>query len=693
MRSASLATTLVLGFFLTHPVVANAPENQLHGRFIHITDIHPDPFYARGSSEADACHSRNDDFKVEVHDQTAGLVTQVRSKSGELMKDDRKGKKKKDKKKKKKKEKDGVGRWGNGPSDCDAPLSLMNLTFDWLEKEWADKVDFVIWTGDNARHDIDRTHPRTPKEIFELNRMVAARMDKVFTSRGVTVVPSLGNNDIYPHNILTAGPNSVTNEFLDIWKHYIPAEQYHVFQRGAYFTSEVIPDKLAVISLNTLYWYDSNKAVDGCAFGSSEPGALQMDWLEVQLEIYRDRGMQVWLSGHVPPSAGNYFPDCWYRYGLLGLRYQDTIVGHTYGHMNVDHFFWLDSASLDAYRTNPDSFTQSSTNIQNQMTSLVASSSFSSSFLSSSSSSSSSMLAPTSLFDSNIEITKSRSKSGSLQGDILNSCKEMSEMKKLDMGDYAAVNVGPSVIPTYFPALRVFTYNSTAEPFKQVPSSYFSTPVDDVTEEKEELEIDDDTSDDLPALGDDEEDTHSLLPRYIDPRSPSRTNGFGTPLGYAQFYMPDVNRHSSTPPEYLLEYLTYNPSVLDPFFPPLPPNSSMSSSSSQPPPIPLHLLPPCLLSSSSSSFIASKDDDGNKADQNETERLRTHYAPYNLSDLTIPSYVSLSKKLASDKVLWKRFLETMFVGTGRENGVKSVVKSKFSRVEADGRSESDEREG
>lgn len=35
-----------------------------------------------------------------------------------------------------------------------------------------------------------------------------------------------------------------------------------------------------------------------------------MDWLDVQLEMYRARGMQVWLSGHVPPSPGNYFPDC-----------------------------------------------------------------------------------------------------------------------------------------------------------------------------------------------------------------------------------------------------------------------------------------------------------------------------------------------------------------------------------------------
>lgn len=36
-------------------------------------------------------------------------------------------------------------------SDCDAPMSLVNMTFDWMKKEWADEVDFVVWTGDNAR--------------------------------------------------------------------------------------------------------------------------------------------------------------------------------------------------------------------------------------------------------------------------------------------------------------------------------------------------------------------------------------------------------------------------------------------------------------------------------------------------------------------------------------------------------------
>lgn len=45
---------------------------------------------------------------------------------------------------------------------------------------------------------------------------------------------------------------------IRLWKHFIPEDFRHVFERGVYFSREVIPDRLAVISLNTLFWYDSN---------------------------------------------------------------------------------------------------------------------------------------------------------------------------------------------------------------------------------------------------------------------------------------------------------------------------------------------------------------------------------------------------------------------------------------------------
>lgn len=47
------------------------------------------------------------------------------------------------------------------------------------------------------RHDIDSSLPRSLDEIYNLNRGLAKRFRDLFEDRGVPVVPSLGNNDIY----------------------------------------------------------------------------------------------------------------------------------------------------------------------------------------------------------------------------------------------------------------------------------------------------------------------------------------------------------------------------------------------------------------------------------------------------------------------------------------------------------------
>lgn len=52
-----------------------------------------------------------------------------------------------------------------------------------------------------------------------------------------------------------------------------------------------------------------------------------MDWLEVQLDQLRERGMQVWLTGHVPPHYGVFYDNCYLRYGDLALRFQDKCLG------------------------------------------------------------------------------------------------------------------------------------------------------------------------------------------------------------------------------------------------------------------------------------------------------------------------------------------------------------------------------
>ena len=44
----------------------------------------------------------------------------------------------------------------------------------------------------HSSHDNDRKIPRTLKEIFDLNSMLAMKMEDIFLKKGVPVIPSLG---------------------------------------------------------------------------------------------------------------------------------------------------------------------------------------------------------------------------------------------------------------------------------------------------------------------------------------------------------------------------------------------------------------------------------------------------------------------------------------------------------------------
>jgi len=285
------------------------PLRKLHGRFLHITDLHPDPFYKVHSSteETIACHRGNGP----------------------------------------------AGTYGAETSDCDSPFSLVNATLDWVSKNVLGDIDFVVWTGDSARHDSDEETPRHNKEILETNQQLADSFSATFSDKhGLTipVVPTFGNNDIFPHNILMPGPNDVLRSYTDIWRNFIPEAQRHSFEFGGWFYVEVIPNKLAVFSLNTMYFFDRNAGIDDCV-KTSEPGYKHFEWLRIQLQFMRDRGMKAILMGHVPPArtASKQLWDetCWQKYTLWLKQYRDVVVGSLYGHMNIDHFLLQDTKDLD----------------------------------------------------------------------------------------------------------------------------------------------------------------------------------------------------------------------------------------------------------------------------------------------------------------------------------------------------------
>jgi endopolyphosphatase len=143
-------------------------------------------------------------------------------------------------------------------------LSLVNETFKWIHEHLRDEIDFIIWTGDSARHDNDEKIPRTQSQVIKQNQLIVSKFAEVFGKGDdddrdptndyvVPIVPTFGNNDIMPHNIFLKGPNKWTMKYLDIWRDFIPEAQRHSFQQGGWFSVEVIPNQLAIFSMNTLY--------------------------------------------------------------------------------------------------------------------------------------------------------------------------------------------------------------------------------------------------------------------------------------------------------------------------------------------------------------------------------------------------------------------------------------------------------
>ena len=255
-----------------------------------------------------------------------------------------------------------AGIFGAETTDCDSPISLINATFRWIDENLKDSIDFVIWTGDSARHDNDEEIPRTIEQVEGLNELLVTKFVEVFGKDDnlgdddatndfvIPIVPTFGNNDILPHNIFPPGPNRWTKSYLEIWKKFIPEEQRHGFDRGGWFVVEVIPNKLAVFSLNSLYFHSSNTAVYGCA-DESEPGYEHFEWFRVQLQLLRQRGMKAIISGHVPPARtqnkSSWDETCWHKYTLWMQQYRDVVVGSVYGHMNIDHFMLQDFKEID----------------------------------------------------------------------------------------------------------------------------------------------------------------------------------------------------------------------------------------------------------------------------------------------------------------------------------------------------------
>lgn len=415
----------------------------------------------------------------------------------------------------------------------------MNATFRWIERNLKGNIDFVLWTGDSARHDRDEKMPRKMEEIIHLNEILSQQFIDIFQD-SIPVVPTIGNNDIMPHNTMKEGPNRWTKTFVDVWSKFIPEAERHSFVEGGWFTSEVIPGKLSAISLNTMYFYSSNSAVDGCD-DKDEPGYEHMEWLRVQLKLLRQRQMKAILIGHVPPArAGSkqgWDETCWQKYTLWLHQYRDVIVGSVYGHMNIDHFMFQDSHDIDIVDLEGDSTGSNDFSIQSMEDYLEALRSQWSDMPTPPSGLSVKEYLDEDFADADgnapwTDISKKRKKKKKFLRKIGGPLAER----------YSVSLVSPSLVPEYFPTLRVIEYNITG--LEDTPTW------SDIQENiKISYPNDHDTpsvleSEDSPMVDIDEKKKKKKTPKFKVPEPPPSSAppgpGYSNQplswLGYTQYY-------------------------------------------------------------------------------------------------------------------------------------------------------------
>lgn len=429
-----------------------------------------------------------------------------------------------------------AGFWAPPPNTaCDSSIHLVNATFDYIQREIVERqggVDFVVWTGDNVRHDNDNRYPRTLKQIYASNEFMGIKMQEIFGSdkyspEFIPVIPTVGNNDVYPHNIMFAGPNSKTiSTYKSMWKTWIPPEQSHTFDRGAYFHIPVAP-KLVVVSLNSLYFYENNKAVDGCS-SRDEPGTLQLDWLAIQLRLFRLQGIKVWIIGHVPPTDRQWYTACYDRYANLMVQYRDLVIGQLFGHVNIDHFYFMKykeqtSLSIDAHHASAPKLGPMLGREESQISK-----------------------------NPHFHISKNpldvlaeaRETFDALPRSPRKSKGTIRAAFDIDsaFGNLAVVNVAPSIVPNYFPTLRIYHYLTSAS---EILPTYLESGIEgeSIAKKKKKKKK--------------KKPKHQIPP--VELLGPGYIRQQYTPLKYIQYYLNTTTanaNHSSHQVEYQIEYDT-----------------------------------------------------------------------------------------------------------------------------------------
>lgn len=257
------------------------------------------------------------------------------------------------------------------------------------------------------------------------------------------------------------------------------------------------------------------------------------------------------LIGHVPParvdSKTDWVESCWQKYTLWQQQYRDIIVGSFYGHMNIDHFMLQDFKNVKkSFRNGKASardIEMDGTRGESEELSVMSAKDYLNDLRNYFAKIPSVAVAD--------EEDAYEAVSSWLDQTIFSMFKKGKKKPKDPLhkiggkyGErYSLTFVGPSLVPNYFPTLRVFEYNTTGLDIATVAPSISS-----MEKRGESLHSEQDLFEDEADLTIDEDDVHKekskKKAKFKVPKGPSRSSLPGPayspqPLsltGYTQYF-------------------------------------------------------------------------------------------------------------------------------------------------------------
>ena len=263
-----------------------------------------------------------------------------------------------------------------GKHGCDSSRTLVRATLEEAVRVVGGvpfAPTFVIVSGDSIRHGMDMFCGKDVEGSNEIRcaegmeaagkilRELSSMVEGSFPD--AEVIFSVGNNDVVPDYYLelegendssltveTAGMLGVLFQALTATSDtqhngtssrtlLTPGDQ-STFLRGGYYSRSLHDGHLVILSLNTVLYS-----------GSFQPEPMHVDdpagqfrWMKQVLKESQQKGAQVIIVGHIPPTVGSFqhnqlWKDSYIKtYFDVVHEFDGVIVGQLFGHLHSDEF-------------------------------------------------------------------------------------------------------------------------------------------------------------------------------------------------------------------------------------------------------------------------------------------------------------------------------------------------------------------